>query len=71
MVINSLDQMESIVERDPYLAWDGWDVLWYKPFPAGFLKKDGAFYNGAWTRLTRITPTREGWVLPKPLLKRL
>ncbi len=71
MAIKSLDYMETIVDDNEFLAWDGWDVLWYRPNPAGFLKKDGAFYKGMWTRCVRISPTSDGWSLPKPLLKRL
>lgn len=67
MVITSLDKMEEIVSANPDLVWEGWDVLWYKPYKAGFLKRNGAYRNG-WTLLTRITPTRSGWKLPKPLL---
>jgi hypothetical protein len=69
MIIKSLDEMEEIVQGNPNLVWEGWDVLWYRPNGAGFLKKDGAFFNGTWTRLKRITPSRDGWHLPKSLLK--
>lgn len=68
MVIKTLEDMEVIVADNDNLVWEGWDVLWYKPYPAGFLKKDGAFFKGKWTLLKRISPTRKGWVLPKALL---
>lgn len=68
-MIDSLEKMEEIVESNPYLKWEGWDVLWYKPYPAGFLKRDGAFFNGKWTRVVRISPNRGGWKLPRSLLR--
>lgn len=69
-MIKSLDKMEKVVDSHPDLAWEGWDVLWYQPNPAGFLKKEGAFYKGKWRILHRIEVTRDGWQVPRSLLRR-
>lgn len=70
MIVESIEKMEKIVEANPTLEWDGWDVLWYKPFPAGFFKVDGAFHRGKWTILKRIEPSRQGWDVPRSFLRR-
>jgi hypothetical protein len=71
MLIKDIDTMESIVSNHPDLEWEGWDVMWYKPYPAGFLKVDGAMRDGKWTRLRRIAPERQGWKLPTALSRSL
>lgn len=69
MIVKSLRKMERIVESHPNLEWNGWDVEWYKPYPAGFLKSNGAFHNGRWTLLTKFSPERNGWSIPAGLAR--
>lgn len=68
MTIDSLKRMERIVNKSENLQWDGWDVLWYIPYPAGFLKTDGAIKDGKWYRVKRFTPSRDGWHIPRKLV---
>lgn len=28
--------------------WDGWNIVSFRPNPAGYMRKDGAFINGRW-----------------------
>lgn len=64
MIIDSLEEMNNIVSDHPNLSWDGWDVIWHKENPAGFLRTDGAIKNGKWYVTTRISPDRKGWDIP-------
>jgi hypothetical protein len=40
--------------------WDGWDIMSFRPNPAGFLRKDGAFIDGQWGTLWRIKVNKYG-----------
>lgn len=70
MIINSLETMETIVENNKSLSWDGWDVLESKIDPTGWMKKDGAFVNGKWNIQKRYSLTEEGWAVPNKLAKK-
>jgi len=40
--------------------WDGWDVLLFKPTPAGATHRRGAYVNGQWGIQTRVVADSEG-----------
>lgn len=45
--------------------WDGWDMVFWKPFPGAFYEKNGAFRNGRWGIQTRVSPDARGlWKVP-------
>lgn len=68
MEINSLEQMEQIVENNEALSWDGWTVVHSKPSATAWLKATGAFVNGKWYEQKRFVPGSKGWKLPAKLL---
>lgn len=46
------DEAHSYVEREQRkgrtVFWDGWNIVSFRKNPAGYMRKDGAFINGAW-----------------------
>lgn len=68
MEINSLEQMEQIVENNEALSWDGWTVVHSVPSATAWMKVTGAFVNGKWYNQSRYVPGNAGWKIPKKLL---
>lgn len=54
------DAAHRFVEGYPNAQWSGWDIEIFKPTPAGFTNKRGAFRNGTWGTLTRVSPDDKG-----------
>jgi hypothetical protein len=64
MVINSLEAMESIVENNTSLSWDGWTVIEFKKSPSAWMSPEGAYQNGEWIIRKRYE-WNNGWNIPK------
>jgi hypothetical protein len=64
MQIKSLEQMESIVNKNNSLHWDGWTVVNSHLSDKGRTSKFGAYVNGKWHLQTRFTPSKNGWDIP-------
>lgn len=64
MKINSLEQMESIVENNSSLEWDGWTVKEVTPSPTGWMKPNGMFRDGSWNIQKRYNIKFDGWDIP-------
>lgn len=57
------DAVHRFVEGHPNASWDGYTMELFKPTPAGFTNKRGAFRNGQWGLLTRVSPNERGeWI---------
>jgi predicted FMN-binding regulatory protein PaiB len=69
MQIKSLEGMESIVENNKSLNWDGWTVVESKKDALGYMKSNGAFINSAWYVQKRYEPTENGWNIPNKLVR--
>lgn len=69
MLIKSLEQMESIVEKNKMLSWDGWDVVKSEPNNAGWRFPNGKFIKGKWYVQRRFSLTSRGWELPDKLVR--
>lgn len=54
------DAAHRFVEGYPNASWDGYDILMFKATPSGFTNKRGAFRNGTWGILTRVSPDDKG-----------
>jgi len=68
IVVSSLRIMEDIVDRDPDLGWDGWDVLMYSKKHTSFMNKKAVFRDGKWKRVERYPAGEEGWTIPESLV---
>lgn len=64
MIISSLEQMESIVQNNNSLSWDGWDVVELTKSPSAWTKPNGAFINNSWYFKNTFTIDRDGWSIP-------
>lgn len=58
------DEAHAYVERQQAkgrtVFWDQWDIISFRPNPAGYMKKDGMFYNGRWGRKQTIKVNKNG-----------
>ena len=64
MKINSLEQMETIVENNKSLEWDGWTVKEITPSSVGWSKPNGLFRNGIWNIQRSYSVKFDGWDIP-------
>lgn len=46
--------------RGKTVFWDGWTIVSFRPNPAGYMLKDGAFINGKWGTKRTIKVNRYG-----------
>ena len=69
MQIKSLDQMETIVEKNSILSWDGWHVVEMYVSDKGATSKFGAYKNGKWHLKKVFTPSQNGWDIPDKYVK--
>lgn len=69
MLVNSLEKMEEIVEANPMLSWDGWDVVKHTPTYKGMFSVDGAFKDGQWHKKKVFPITENGWHIPNSIGK--
>lgn len=65
MLVSSLEQMETIVEKNKNLRWRGWDVVFSYPSEKARTSKFGARVNGVWHMQRIFKLTSEGWHIPK------
>jgi hypothetical protein len=68
MNVNSLELMESIVDNNESLSWEGWTVIESNLKKNGMLSADGAFVNGEWIVQKRYEPEADGWTIPNRLV---
>jgi hypothetical protein len=68
MLIQSLEEMETIVKNNDELAWDGWTVISLKPVDSGTMQKDAVFINDKWYLQKRFELTETGWEIPTKIV---
>jgi hypothetical protein len=61
--------METIVESNKSLSWEGWDVVLLKKNPAGYMSPDGVFSNGNWYLKTKFALSEIGWDIPSKFMR--
>ncbi len=64
MKINSLEVMETIVENNKSLEWNGWDVVEIQKSPTGWMKPNGMFRNNEWFVRKFYNLNSNGWDIP-------
>jgi hypothetical protein len=64
MIVKDLEQMETIVNANKTLFWDGWTVVNSYPSEKGRTLKSGALVNSKWHVQTRYEPNQDGWNIP-------
>lgn len=64
MIINSLAQMEKIVQKNKELAWVGWDVVERKRSDLARTSPSGVLVKHAWYLQKTFNLNRNGWDIP-------
>jgi hypothetical protein len=62
--INSLSVMESIVNNNKQLSWDGWTVVETFPSDKAYFSKFGIYKNNQWQMKKEFIPSNKGWEIP-------
>ena len=62
--------METIVENNKFLSWDGWTVVELKKSDVAWMKPNAKFINNAWYVANRFDADRDGWSIPANLVKK-
>jgi hypothetical protein len=70
MLIKSLEQMETIVDNNESLSWDGWTVLEAKKSPTAWMEPNAKFIKHEWHTVNRFDITESGWDIPAKLVKK-
>ena len=68
MIINTLEQMESIVSKNKNLYWDGWTVVNRYKSDKARTSKYGIYFRNNWYMSKRFEPNRDGWNIPEGLV---
>jgi hypothetical protein len=69
MIINSLEQMESIVKNNRSLSWNGWDVVEIVKSNSAVYHNNGSYIDGSWYFKNVYSPDRSGWRIPKKYVR--
>jgi hypothetical protein len=70
MKVSDLDKMESIVSSNPYLTWDGWNVVFLEKDEQSSLKKNAAFVDSTWHKKVVFENTGGVWDIPDSILRK-
>jgi hypothetical protein len=70
MLIKSLEEMQTVVENNKSLVWDGWDVVQLTPSALGWMKTNGKYIDGKWYEVRKFTSSENGWDIPDKLAKK-
>lgn len=70
MKISDLQEMESIVNGNPYLKWDGWKVVYLEKDPMADMKKTAMFHNSEWHKAIIFENNDGSWNIPDSILRK-
>ena len=70
MLIKSLEEMETIVDNNESLSWDGWTVLEAKKSPTAWMQPNAQFIKHEWYTVNRFDVAESGWDIPTKLVKK-
>ena len=70
MKISDLQEMESIVKNNPFLHWEGWDVVSLEEDPSAYMNKNAMFQNSQWHKKTVYTNKDGFWTIPDNILRK-
>jgi hypothetical protein len=70
MKISDLHKMESIVEGNPSLKWDGWNVVFLEEDRDANLKKNAAFVDSKWHKRIVFENNGGAWDIPDSILRK-
>jgi hypothetical protein len=70
MKISDLHKMESIVEGNPSLKWDGWNVVFLEEDSNANIKKNAAFVDSKWHKRIVFENNGGAWDIPDSILRK-
>ena len=70
MNITSLDAMETIVENNKSLFWNGWNVEERTVNPMAWTKPEAKFIRNTWYSVKTYLLTDSGWDIPTKFVKK-
>jgi hypothetical protein len=70
MLIKSLEKMETIVDNNKFLSWDGWTVVELRKSAMAWMKPNAKFINNDWYTANRFDADADGWNIPASLVKK-
>jgi len=70
MKISDLKKMEEIVDSNPFLYWEGWDVVSTEKDSAAYMNKNAIFQNSEWHKKTVYKNEDGFWNIPDDLLRK-
>ena len=62
--------METIVDNNESLSWDGWNVLEANKSPMAWMQPNAQFIKHEWHIVNRFDITENGWDIPTKLVKK-
>lgn len=70
MIVKTVTEMDTLIERNPRLSWDGWNVVHSVPDEYGEFVREGMFNKAEnrWYIQRIIPPGPGGWDIPDRLL---
>jgi hypothetical protein len=68
--ITSLEEMESIVDSNPFLKWDGWNVVFLEEDPMANMKKNAMFTDSKWHKAIVYENTNGSWNIPDNIIRK-
>ena len=68
MIVKDLETMESVVNSNKVLSWDGWTVVSLYPSEKGRTSKNGVAIDSKWYLQTRYEPGANGWDIPSKFM---
>jgi len=69
MIIQTLHEMETIVENNDSLIWNNYDVCHLVEDKHGDLNSCGVYIDGSWYIRTVYPIQRTGWEIPDKFIK--
>lgn len=70
MKITDLNKMESIVDGNSFLTWDGWNVVFLQEDKDSSLKKNAAFVDSKWHKKIVFENISGEWNIPDSILRK-
>jgi len=63
--------MESLVNKNNSLIWQGWDILFIEEDSGAYMDKNGIFYNDKWHKKIIIENKDGYWKIPRNVIKKI
>jgi hypothetical protein len=71
MKINNLEYMESVVNKNDSLKWNGWNILFLEEDPMAYMNKNALFHMEKWYKTTTIENIDGYWKIPRSVIKKI